>query len=72
MNFDSKIYDSIVISSCLFGSVYLFSNSLKLLNDSMTSASKNSGTLVAINGLTFVMSGSMFIYGIVRFNHTLK
>ena len=71
MKFDSKIYDSIVISSCLFGSVYLFSNSMKLMNDSMMS-SKNVVMLNTLNGLTFVITGSVFIYGIVKFKQITK
>ena len=71
MKFDSKIYDSIVISSCLFGSVYLFSNSLKLINESALS-NKNGSTMNVINGFTLIVSGSMFIYGIATFRHITK
>lgn len=71
MKFDSKIYDSIVISSCLFGSVYLFAHSLKLMNESALS-SKNVSTLNVINGFTLVISGATFIYGIARFKHIIK
>jgi hypothetical protein len=71
MKYDSKIYDSIVISSCLFGSVYLFFNSLKLMNESALSG-KNLTTMNVINGITLVSSGSMFIYGIARFKQITK
>jgi hypothetical protein len=71
MTFDSKIYDSIVVSSCLFGSIYLFTNSLKLMNESALSG-KNVGTMNVINSFTCVISGSMFIYGVVRFRHITK
>jgi hypothetical protein len=71
MKFDSNIYDSIIISSCLFGSVYLFSNSLKLISESDLE-NKNSVMINAISGLTTVISGSVFIYGVLRFKHLTK
>jgi hypothetical protein len=71
MHIDSKIYDSIIISSCLFGSVYIFSNSLKIINESFLE-SKNVGMLNAMNYLTAGISGSIFIYGVLKFNHLTK
>jgi hypothetical protein len=59
----TKIYDSIVVSSCLFGSLYVYSNSFKLINEKF-SESKN---LVMLNTINCVISGSIFIYGIFHF-----
>jgi len=61
---NSKIYDSIIISSCLFGSVYIFSNSLKLINE-ISGESKNS-LIDATKWITSMISGSIFLYGIIR------
>jgi hypothetical protein len=68
MTIDSKIYDSIIISSCLFGSVYMFSTSLQLINESF-SRSKNLVMLNTLNSLATVVSGSIFIYGVIKFRN---
>lgn len=56
------MYNSIILTSCLFGSVYLFSQSLLLLNWSYLENKKIANKLILINGLTMVFSGSMFLY----------
>ena len=56
------MYNSIILSSCLFGSFYLFSVSLGLINYSFLENKKIPNILIIINGLTFVISGSMVIY----------
>ena len=71
MPIDPKIYDSIIISSCLFGSVYIFSNSLNIINESFLE-SKNVGMLNAMNYLTAGISGSIFIYGVLKFKNLTK
>ena len=53
--------NSIILSSCLFGSVYLTSISLGLINRSILENKKIPRELLIINGLTFVVSGSIFI-----------
>ncbi len=68
MTIDSQIYDSIIISSCLFGSVYIFSSSLQLINESF-SRSKNLFMLNTLNTLVTVVSGSIFIYGVIKFKN---
>ncbi len=55
------MHNSIILSSCLFGSVYIFSKSLEQINN-MYLQNKLSYKLITINGLTFIISGSMFIY----------
>ena len=55
------MYNSIIISSCLFGSIYLFSQSLYLLNISFIENKKPPTELIIINGLTFVATGTIFI-----------
>ena len=64
------MYNSIIISSCLFGSVYLFSKSLELINMSFLENKRPPGKLIIINGLTFFVSGTILIYSykyLVRF-----
>ena len=56
--------NSIILSSCLFGSVYLFSKSLEFVNTSFLADKKIPRELIIINGLTLVVSGSIFISGL--------
>jgi len=55
--------NSIILSSCLFGSVYLMSKSLELINRSLLYDKKIPRELIIFNGLTFVVSSSIFIGG---------
>lgn len=55
--------NSIMLSSCLFGSVYLMSKSLELINRSVLDNKKMPHELIIFNGLTFVVSSSIFIGG---------
>jgi hypothetical protein len=55
------MYDSIILSSCLFGSVYIFSKSLELINMSLLENKKIPRKLIVINGLAFIISGSIII-----------
>jgi hypothetical protein len=56
------MYNSIILSSCLFGSVYLCSLSLVLINISLLENKKIPKKLIIINGLVFVLSGSILVY----------
>ncbi len=53
--------NSIALCSCLFGSVYLMSISLGLINRSLLKNKKLPRKLIIINGLTFLVSSSIFI-----------
>jgi len=55
--------NSIILSSCLFGSVYLMSKSLELINRPVLDNKKMPSELIIFNGLTFVVSSSIFIGG---------
>ena len=55
--------NSIMLSSCLFGSVYLMSKSLELINRPVLNNKKMPQELIIFNGLTFVVSSSIFIGG---------
>jgi hypothetical protein len=55
--------NSIILFSSLFGSVYLMSISLKLINKSLLKNKKLPRELIVINGLTFMVSSSIFIGG---------
>lgn len=62
------MYNSIILSSCLFGSVYIFSKSLELINISLLEYNKTPHKLILINGLSFMISGSIFIYNFKLLN----
>jgi len=55
--------NSIILISSLFGSVYLMSISLNLMNRSFLENKKIPRELIIINGLTFAVSSSIFITG---------
>ena len=57
------MYNSIIIASTLFGSVYLSSISLCLINQSLLENKPNKNLLV-LNGCTFLVAGSIFLYTI--------
>ena len=54
--------DSIVLSSYFFGSVYLFSKSLEMINRTYLEDKKIPDKLIVLNGLTFVMTGTIVVY----------
>ena len=56
------MYKPIILSSCLFGSFYLFSISLGLTNRALLEDKKIPNELFLINGLTMLVSASMIIY----------
>jgi hypothetical protein len=56
------MFNSIILSGSLFGSVYLFSKSLETINMSQLENRKIPKHLILINNLTFVLSGSIFMY----------
>ncbi len=56
------MHNAIILSSCLFGSVYLCSESLKLINNLFLENKKIPYKLIVINGLTFLSSASIFFY----------
>ena len=59
------MYNSIILSSCLFGSVYIFSTSLQSINRSFLENKKIPNNLIIINGLTLIISGSVFLYVLI-------
>lgn len=56
------MYNSIILSASLFGSVYIFVKSFELTNKALLENNKMSRELMLINGLTLGLSGSMFVY----------
>lgn len=65
----SQIYNAVVVSSCLFGSVFVFSNSFNIING-LSVESKNGFVIEAARWITVVVSGSMFVYGLMRLKDT--
>jgi hypothetical protein len=55
--------NSIILFSSLFGSVYLMSISLGLINNSLLDNKKIPRELIIINGITFLVSSSILIGG---------
>jgi len=66
-----KMSNSIILFSSLFGSVYLMSMSLGLINKSLLEDKKIPRELIIINGLTFVVSGYIFI-GVALSNYDIS
>jgi len=62
------MYKSIILSSCLFGSFYLCSTSLLLINRSLLENKKLPNELIIINGLPFLVSGSIVVYNFSLLN----
>lgn len=56
------MHNSILLSSCLFGSIYLSCTSLVLINKTFLENKKIPNKLLLINGLTFIISTSIFLY----------
>lgn len=56
------MHNSIILSSCLFGSVYLFSKSLELINRPFSENKKIPHELMLINSLTFCISCFVCLY----------
>ena len=54
------MFNTITICSTLFGSVYLCSVSLALINNSLSEEKKIPKQVMLLNGLTFLASGSVF------------
>jgi hypothetical protein len=55
---------TIIISSLFFGSIFTFNSSLALINHSLLQDNPAQYKLHILNGATFIISGSIFIYGI--------
>ena len=57
-----SITNSIILSAGLFGSIYLCSTTLTLINMAHIENSKTPNELIILNGFTFIMTGSLVIY----------
>jgi hypothetical protein len=55
------MYNRIILSSCLFGSVYLFSKSLQLINRQLLEGKKIPRSLLIMNGIILMTSGAIFM-----------
>lgn len=65
-------YNSIILSSYLFGSYYLFSISLQLINKTLLEGKKIPSKLIILNGLTFGIFGCAIVYSIKYSQKILK
>ena len=57
------MYNSIIISACLFGSFYMFSDSLRLINQSLLK-NKMPGGIIIIDSLVCLGSGAICVFSI--------
>lgn len=55
---------TIIISSCFFGSILTFNLSLAIINHSLLQDKPIPHNLHILNGITLIISGSIFIYGV--------
>lgn len=55
------MYNTIIFSSCLFGSIYIFSKSLDAINKQLIENKKIPREVMLINGLTCILTGSIFV-----------
>ena len=58
MKLKSNITEAIILSSFAFGSVYLYSTTLRIINETYSHDKMGSGVIHAINGLTIGLAGS--------------
>ncbi len=56
------MYNHIILSSSLFGSIFLFSTSLILTNRALLEDKKIPNEVFVLNGLTMFVSGSIIVY----------
>ena len=62
--------DSIVLASSVFGSIYICATSLTLIDKQLLENNINKSLLV-INGCTFLISGSIFLYSVKSYFSSL-
>jgi len=62
------MYNHIILSSCLYGSFFIFTTSLVLTNKALLEDKKIPKELYVINGLTMLVSGSIVIYNFSSLN----
>jgi hypothetical protein len=62
ITYNNKMQKAIILSSCLFGSAYLMSKSLKIINRSFLVKKIIPKELIIVNGLLFTVSSSIFIF----------
>ena len=56
------MFKPIILSGSLFGALFLFSKSLETINILQIENRKIPSQLILLNRLTFLLSGSIFIY----------
>lgn len=56
-----SIVNYIILSSGLFGSIYLCSTTLRLINMAHIKNKKMSHEIIILNGFTFIITGSLVI-----------
>ena len=69
--YNNKMYNNIIISASLFGSIFIFSTSLILTNKALLEDKKKPNSLFIINGLTMLVSGYIIIYNFNLHSKTL-
>jgi hypothetical protein len=62
MTTEQKIQNAIILSASLFGSVYIFSTTLKCMNANIIKNENNSLVINIFDGLTLIASSGFLIY----------
>lgn len=56
------MHKTILLSGYLFGTVYLFSDTLKIINKMSTENKEIPNKLILLNGFTLAITGSLVLY----------
>lgn len=62
MTTEQKFSNAIILSASLFGSVYIFSTTLKCMNTNMIKNENNGLVINIFNGLMLIASSGFLIY----------
>lgn len=63
---------TIILSSCILGSVYVFSSSLRLINESCLEERSVTDKVNVFNGTASIISGLIFVYSCYKANEYLS
>jgi hypothetical protein len=61
-----KVYNAVILSASLFGSFYLFNNSLIAMNKKAMQSKISIGPYEIINGIILICSGYGIIYTVTK------
>lgn len=70
----AKIFDTILITTYLFSSIYIFTNTLKLLDNSVGNGRITPGSMILNTGLVYVCAvyGSISVHSYLHLINNLR